>query len=150
MTLLSPHATDAIVDTSELRELREAALRLSESVAPPRLLAGDQVIELPREVSDAFRDLLERFANGESVVIGSTRTLLTTSQVADFLGVSRSFVVNLIDAGRLDFEYRGTHRRVSLTEAVRYLEESKHERRDRLDAIAELTADNGGYDGDPF
>ncbi len=27
MTLLSPHATDAIVDTSELTELREAAAR---------------------------------------------------------------------------------------------------------------------------
>jgi hypothetical protein len=30
------------------------------------------------------------------------------------------------------------------------LEESKHDRRDRLDAIAELTADKGGYDGDAF
>ena len=150
MTLMSPHATDAIVDTVELRELREAAARLGESADPPRLLAGDQVIRLPHEVADAFRDLLARFANGESVVIGSTRTLLTTSQVADFLGVSRSFVVNLIDAGKLDFEYRGTHRRVSLTEAVRYLEESKHDRRDRLDAIAQLTSESDGYDGDPF
>jgi hypothetical protein len=86
VTLLSPHATDAIVDKSELTELRSAANRLSGS-AQPRLLAGDEVIELPHEVAEALRDLLERFANGESVVIGSTRTLLTTSQVADFLGL---------------------------------------------------------------
>ncbi|TDP98398.1 helix-turn-helix domain-containing protein [Leifsonia sp. 109] len=150
MTLLSPHATDAVVDTSTLSTLRSAAERLHASAAPPRLLVGDDAIALPDEVADAVRDLLERFANGESVVIGSARTLLTTSQVADFLGVSRSFVVNLIDGGKLDYEYRGTHRRVSLTEVVRYLEESKRERRTKLDIVADVAARTGGYDGDPF
>jgi excisionase family DNA binding protein len=70
--------------------------------------------------------------------------------VADFLGVSRTFVIQLIDAGKLGVEYRGTHRRVSLIDATRYLEEAKQQRQAKLDAIAELTARTGGYDGDPF
>jgi len=150
MTLLSPHATEAVVDASELSALKSAAARVNDSVIPPRILVGEEVITLPSEVVDAVQDLLTRFANGDSVVIGSARTLLTTSQVADLLGVSRSFVVHLIDDGQLDYEFRGTHRRVSLTETVRYLEESKRERRAKLDAIAEVTAETGGYDGDPF
>jgi excisionase family DNA binding protein len=150
MMLSSPHAVDAVEDTTARSALREAAMLLEGSAVAPHLVAGDQRIELPSEVADAFRDLLGRFANGESVVIGSTSTLLTTSQVADFLGVSRTFVIQLIDAGKLGVEYRGTHRRVSLGDAARYLDEAKRDRQAKLDVIAELTARTGGYDGDPF
>ena len=150
MTLLSPHAVDAVVDTSVRSELRDAVALFERSAVVPQLVAGDQRISLPREVADAFHDLLGRFANGESVVIGSTSTLLTTSQVADFLGVSRTFVIHLIDAGKLGVEYRGTHRRISLTDATRYMEEARQQRQVKLDEIAELTDRSGGYDGDPF
>jgi excisionase family DNA binding protein len=150
VTLLSPHAVDAVEDTTARSALREAVALLGASTDAPQLVVGGQRISLPSEVAEAFRDLLGRFANGESVVIGSTSTLLTTSQVADFLGVSRTFVIHLIDAGKLGAEYRGTHRRVSLADVVRYLERAKRDQQTKLDAIAELTARTGGYDGDPF
>jgi excisionase family DNA binding protein len=150
MTLLTPHAVDAVEDKAALSALGAAAARLRESSVRPQMLAGDQLIALPVEVTDAVLDLLERFARGESVVIASSSALLTTSQVADFLGVSRTFVIHLIDDGKLGVEYRGTHRRVSLMDAVRYLDEAKRDRRAKLDAIAELTARTGGYDGDTF
>jgi len=150
MTLLTPHAVDPVEDAAALSTLRLAMSRLSDSLVPVQLIAGNESFSLPSEVTDAFRDLLERFAKGETVVIGSTDTLLTTSQVADFLGISRTYVIQLIDAGKLDVEYRGTHRRVSLADVVRYREESRHDRRAKLDEISDLTARAGGYDGDPF
>lgn len=150
MTLLSPHAVDAVEDTAVRSQLRDAIALFAEPSSVPRLVAGGQSVALPAEVMDAFRDVLGRFANGESVVIGSVGTLLTTSQVADFLGVSRTFVIQLIDAGKLGVEYRGTHRRVPLADAARYADDAKREREAKLDAIAALTARTGGYDGDPF
>jgi excisionase family DNA binding protein len=149
MTLTNPHTVEA-VEAAVRSQLREAAELLAASHTSPQLFAGDRHIALPQEVADALHDLLERFASGESVVIGSTNTLLTTSQVADVLGVSRTFVVQLIDSGALGVEYRGTHRRVRLADAVRYLEESRGKRRTKLDEIAELTAERGGYEDDPF
>lgn len=150
MTLLSPHAVDAVEDTTVRSQLRDAIALFAEPSSAPRLVAGGQSVSLPAEVMDAFRDVLARFANGESVVIGSVGTLLTTSQVADFLGVSRTFVIQLIDAGKLGVEYRGTHRRVPLVDAARYADDAKREREAKLGAIAALTARTGGYDGDPF
>lgn len=150
MTLLSPHAVDAVEDTMVRSQLHDAVALFRDPATAPQLVAGDQRISLPSEVLDAFRDILGRFANGESVVIGSVSTLLTTSQAADFLGVSRTFVIQLIDAGKLGVEYRGTHRRVPLADAARYLDDAKRERQAKLDAIAALTARTGGYDGDPF
>lgn len=150
MTLLTPHAVDPVEDAAAMSALRLAAARLNDSSVPAQLIAGNELFSLPDEVADAFRDLLERFAKGETVVIGSTNTLLTTSQAADFLGISRTYVVQLIDEGKLDVEYRGTHRRVSLTDVVRFREQSRGSRHARLDEISELTARSGGYDGDPF
>lgn len=150
MTLISPHAVEAVHDSTALSSLREIAELLDGALQPPVLATDGQLIALPPEVVEAFQDLLHRFARGESVVIGSTSSLLTTSQVADLLGVSRTFVIQLIDAGKLSVEYRGTHRRVALGDAVRYLENAKRARRAALDEIAELNARTGGYDGDPF
>lgn len=150
MTLLTPHAVDPVEDAAAMSALRLAAARLNDSSVPAQLIAGNELFSLPDEVADAFRDLLERFAKGETVVIGSTSTLLTTSEAADFLGISRTYVVQLIDEGKLDVEYRGTHRRVSLADVVRFREQSRGSRHARLDEISELTARSGGYDGDPF
>ena len=45
---------------------------------------------------------------------------MTTQQVANLLGVSRPFVVKLIDDGRLAGHKVGTHRRVYTRDAVAY------------------------------
>lgn len=45
---------------------------------------------------------------------------------------------------------RGRVSAESLEESVQCREESTRKRRAQLDAIAELTARTGGYDGDPF
>ena len=45
---------------------------------------------------------------------------MTTQQVANLLGVSRPFVVKLIDEGRLPGHKVGTHRRVYTRDAHAY------------------------------
>lgn len=56
---------------------------------------------------------------------GSNVPLLTTSQAAAAAGISHTYLRNLTDAGIIPVEYRGTHRRIRLSDVEAWLEEQK-------------------------
>ena len=92
-------------------------------------------------------DLIEGKADDERVEVSvallralvgeneSAEKLLSTQQVADILGVSRPFVVKLIDGGQLPAQLVGTHRRVRADDLEAWKAEN---RRQRLEALREL------------
>jgi excisionase family DNA binding protein len=67
-------------------------------------------------------------------VLANETVWLTSGQAAGILGVSRSTMVRMLDAGRLPFDVPGTHRRVRLDDVLAY-KASRH--RGVLDALAE-------------
>ncbi|AHK32992.1 hypothetical protein Pd630_LPD05801 [Rhodococcus opacus PD630] len=66
---------------------------------------------LPDPARDAVLELLTLLADRQSVALGAVADLLTTSQAAEILGVSDTYVRRLADSGALPIEMRGTHRR---------------------------------------
>lgn len=60
---------------------------------------------------------------------------LTTSEAAQLLGVSRNFVIRLIDEGKLSAHSVGTHRRVRKVDVVTYLAERDR----RLEEVATIS-----------
>lgn len=69
-------------------------------------------LQLPAGAHEAILEVLNRFATGESVSIGTPELLLNTSQAAQMAGISNSYLRKLADAGIIAVEYRGTHRRI--------------------------------------
>ncbi|PJJ44932.1 excisionase family DNA binding protein [Glutamicibacter mysorens] len=69
-------------------------------------------LQLPKEAHQALIEVLSRFADGESVSIGTPELLLNTSQAAQMAGISNSYLRKLADSGIIPVEYRGTHRRI--------------------------------------
>ncbi len=61
---------------------------------------------------EALIEVLNRFAAGETVSIGTPELLLNTSQAAQMAGISNTYLRKLADAGVIPVEYRGTHRRI--------------------------------------
>jgi excisionase family DNA binding protein len=62
----------------------------------------------------------------------------TTQAAADFLGISRQFLVRLLDEGNLTCRRVGTHRRVFLKDLALYQRQRSQDRRAVLD---KMTAD---------
>ncbi|RFA12210.1 hypothetical protein B7R22_17440 [Subtercola boreus] len=142
MPLLREHATEA-VDPAAAKRLGAALAGIhsaspgerATAASPPTgrsrtardaSLSVDGVeLTVPTAVRDAVLDLLQRFADGESVVVGSTDALLTTSQAAALIGISATYLLRLANEGRIPVEYRGTHRRFRLADAMTYLQSSR-------------------------
>lgn len=98
---------------------------------------GHQTV-LPESIYRVILAAAKQLGDGNGISILPVLADLTTTQAAQFLAVSRPFVVKLVDAGELPSHKVGTHRRVYLRDLIAF----KH-RRDRLgrDALARLVED---------
>ncbi|MBD7994717.1 helix-turn-helix domain-containing protein [Arthrobacter sp. Sa2CUA1] len=90
-------------------------------------------LRLPPAARDAVLDLLRRLGSGDAVSISSAAApaavpeaghdpLLTTSQAASAAGISHTYLRNLTDAGVIPVEYRGTHRRIRMSDVESWLQ----------------------------
>lgn len=98
-----------------------ALAQLNDNISAARTQAQDHV-SLPKHTAMWVRDLLEDLAEGRLVRPPSPDEEMTTQQVARLLGVSRPFVVKLIDEGKLPGHKVGTHRRVYARDAHAFKE----------------------------
>lgn len=96
----------------------------------------EQAIELPAGAVKLLQAILEDMASGRAVTIVPQNAELTTQQAADFLNVSRPFVIQLLEQKKLPFRLVGTHRRVRFEDVLRFKDNIDAERRKVLDQLA--------------
>ena len=97
---------------------------------------GEKTIELPAGAVKVLQAILEDMASGRAVTIVPQSAELTTQQAADFLSVSRPFLVQLLEQRKLPFRLVGRHRRVRFEDVLRFKENIDTERRKVLDRLA--------------
>ena len=129
------------LSSAEVEAARAARERLASFLATDRPLTvrgghGDEAVELPAPVGELLLEILEDMAAGSPVAVVRRDAELTTQQAADFLNVSRPFVVGLLEAGTVPFRKVGTHRRVRFEDLRRYKDATDAARRDALDELA--------------
>lgn len=107
---------------------------------------ASQKLLLPASAVRLLLDLLTEMAAGNAVTLIPVHAQLTTQQAADFLNVSRPFLVNLLEQRKIPFIKVGTHRRILFEDLVRYKKAVDRERRKVLDQlVAESEKLNMGY-----
>jgi excisionase family DNA binding protein len=101
------------------------------------------------DIPDSLRDLLLRgvheLRRGNRVSVLSFGQLLTTQQAAELLGMSRPYLVRLLERDELPYQMVGTHRRLRLDDVIAFRRHRSEGRREALRALSRDADDLGIY-----
>jgi excisionase family DNA binding protein len=137
---------EAFVPSPLERELLAKISRLlAGERSAPQLVVGGQRVEVPAPLVHMMIQWLRSVERGEPVALVSEEKLLTSQQAADLLGVSRQYLVQLLERGDIPFTKTGTHRRIRIDDLMAYKRRWDKERRAALDRLVELSEDLGLY-----
>lgn len=146
--LLAPEEVEAAGEAARLlRQALEATLAGPESV---RLLMEEHIeqqIVLPASAARLLADMLAELANGNAVSLVPLQAELTTQQAADLLGVSRPYLVGLLEQGRIQYRRVGNRRRVPVKDLLRFQHDENARTRAAVAALTEQAEELGlGYE----
>lgn len=119
---------------------------LRSSTVPSLTLADGSTVDLPVDIAEALRGIVEALAQGKAVTVAPQHTTLTTQQAADLLGISRPTLVKRLEDGDIPFSKPGRHRRVRLSDVLAYRDRMRSESSKALDRLAQISQDAGLYE----
>lgn len=133
------------VQSRDLDVIERALTR--EGVKGARLVASDgDTVEMPAELVDALRTIVEHLRAGHGVSVASLQAELTTVEAAELLNVSRPHLIKRLDGGALPFRMVGAHRRLRLVDVLAYRDQQDAAAREALDELTRQAEDIGLYD----
>lgn len=92
--------------------------------------------ELPEALSRHLLRILRMMQEGRAIIMLPEDEAFTTQAAANFLGVSRQFIVDLLEKGEIPFHLVGAHRRVYFKDLLEYQKRRDGNRAKVLDDLA--------------
>jgi excisionase family DNA binding protein len=118
--------------------------------AEAKLVGPDGRAEtLPNNLYSFLLRLLADLRAGKAVTILQDRHEFTTIEASKVLGMSRQFLVRLLEKGEIPFHKVGTHRRIYARDVLAYKAKRDLSRRKNLDDLARAEYEEGIYDEVP-
>jgi excisionase family DNA binding protein len=144
----SEATADVAISAREQREIVGIYEKLREAEA--KLIGPDGKTEiLPNNLYSFLLRLLADLRAGHSVTILQSRHELTTVEASKILGMSRQFLIKLLEKGEIPFHFVGTHRRIYVRDVMTYKLKRDLIRRETLDELAKREISKGDYDKIP-
>ncbi len=136
------------ISPNEQRDIIDTYAKLREAEA--KLMGPDGKTEaLPNNLYSFLLRLLGDLRAGHPVTILQSSHALTTIEASKVLGMSRQYLVTLLERGDIPFHLVGTHRRIYVREVMSYKAKRDLSRRQILDDLARREYAEGIYDKVP-
>ena len=143
-----PTEQETQLATESSRRLATILGKKPKKVLPIRILpdgGAGETVEIPLSAFRLLADILTQMAKGNAVSLIPIHAELTTQEAADMLNVSRPYLVELLEQGKIPFRKVGSHRRILFQDLMAYKQDID---RKRLKALEELAALNQELDLD--
>lgn len=103
-------------------------------------------VQVPPQVLRILGQTLGLMARHQPILLVPEKQELSTVEAANFLNVSRPFLIKEIEAGRLTHRMVGTHRRIRFSDLVDYAKTIRAKQQEALDKKAANARELGlGY-----
>lgn len=145
---VSPSEADAKLARESSQRLAAHKLGRKSSVC---IRLGDETdklepVAVPASALKLFMQMLREMSRGNAVTLIPTHSELTTQQAAELLGVSRPYLVKLLDEGKIPCRTVGKYRRVRFDDLMAYKQRDDDARSKILDQLAAEAQELGmGY-----
>ena len=129
-------------DEGQIRELNRML-----QVGSAALVGADgERVRLPDAVFRLLKEIVRNMQLGRAIALVPENQQLTTQRAANLLGVSRPYLIKLLEARELPYHKAGSHRRIYLKDLREYQRRRDFERKAALDQIAKEAFELGLYD----
>jgi excisionase family DNA binding protein len=102
-------------------------------------------LEVPPETLRLLSQILALMARRQTFTLYPVSSELTTKQAAEVLGVSRPYLIRVLESGAIPYRKLGRHRRVLMKDILVYKETMKVDRKSALDELVKASEDVDGY-----
>ena len=135
-------------EQESIRSLGEAIARSGPGATGYLVASDHEPLPLPRALYEVLVRAAQMLAHGGAISVLPADRMLTSQEAADFLNMSRTYLVRLLDEGKIPFERVGRDRRVALADLMTFDVARRRQRRQHLRNLIELSEQYGLYDRD--
>jgi excisionase family DNA binding protein len=138
---LSPESIAAIKEN--LDALKEY---LAKGQSPSIKVGKGKEIPLPESLINLISEAFTKAVAGKKIVIIEEDDEVSPEKAAEFLHISRPFLVKRLAAGEIPFHMVGSHRRILMSDLIEYKKKRKERTQELLQQMREEAEDLGLYE----
>ncbi|BAZ15668.1 hypothetical protein NIES4071_75400 [Calothrix sp. NIES-4071] len=129
------------------RSIKQVGYEPSQSDFKAKLVdSNGEEISISQSEYQLILEVLQAIKSDQIIHIVPPNSKLTTQQAADFLNVSHSYLIKLLEQGEIPYVSIGAQRRVQFDDLSKYREKRNQNRSQMLQKLIEMTEEAGLYE----
>ena len=129
---------------NDFREVDRLLAEVCGGQQRPALVSADgERWELPQPVFNMLVQVLRSIRERRAVIMMPEDESFTSQAAADYLGMSRPFLISLLDKGEIPFHYVGSHRRIVFKDLLDYERKRDVSRREAMSRLSNTVVEAG-------
>ena len=134
---VTPTDQDVALARKSSRILSNISLKKTKSIDIVFQNAKDTPITLPTSAFNLLVNIITQMAEGNTITVTPIHAELTTQEAADFLNVSRPYLIRLLEKKQIPSRKVGKHRKILFQDALSYKAKIDNSRRKILNELAQ-------------
>lgn len=148
MMLKQNMSLDSVISPQlEAQSIKELERILSVKDFQAKLVgANGEKINIPEPIYQVLLQVVHAMASGKAISIIPQQQELTTQQAAEYLNVSRPYLIKLLEQGEIPHIKVGSHRRVRFDDLMNYKQQRDVKRDQLLTELTQMSQEAGFYE----